>query len=61
MTEEGLDDGGVEGIEEWTRGEFPALVSLMQARWPGSLLGTSEWSILSKILDKEETGEPLSL
>lgn len=59
MTEERLDDGRVEGIEEWTRREFPTLVSLMLTRWPRSLLGTSEWSILSKVLDKEETSEPL--
>jgi len=60
MTEERLDDGRVEGIEEWTRGEFSALVSLMLARWPGNLLGTSERTVLSKVLDKEETSEPLS-
>ena len=60
MTEEGLDDRRVEGIEERTRGEFPTLISLMLTRWLGSLLGTSEWSILSKVLDKEETSEPLS-
>lgn len=61
MTEEGLDDGGVEGIEEWTRGEFPAVVSLMLTRQLRSLLSTSERSILSKVLDEEETSEPLRI
>jgi len=32
MTEEGLDDGRVEGIEKGTRGEFPTIVSLMSTR-----------------------------
>lgn len=61
MTEERLDDGRVEGIEEGTRGELPTLVSLMEVRCAGSSLGTSEWSILSKVLDKEKTSEPLRI
>lgn len=36
MTEEGLDDRRVEGIEERTGGEFPTLISLMLTRWLGS-------------------------
>ena len=59
MTEKGLDDGRVEGIEERTRGEFPTIVSLMSTRQLRSLLSTSERSILSKVLDEEETSEPL--
>jgi hypothetical protein len=60
MTEERLDDGRVQCVKERTRCELPTIISSFDAqRGADSLLCSSKRSILAKVLNKEEAGEPL--
>lgn len=64
MTEKGLDDSRVDGVEERTRCEGPTSASgsyhYRHSRGFLGLLGLGERSVETKIVDEEVSGEPLS-
>jgi hypothetical protein len=60
MSEKSLDNSRVDRIKERTRSEFPTVSASTPCLQPHEdLLGTGKWGVLSKVLDKEETSEPL--